>query len=73
MAFKSQSIMEVYSRFTLFFIGFLSLLTSKFYLKTEDSLYHTKTYETVSSNITGTVTIENRVYHPATGSLDMVD
>ncbi|GAB1810907.1 hypothetical protein [Priestia megaterium] len=55
-----------------FFIGFLSLLTSKFYLKTEDPLYHTKTYEAVSSNITGTVTIENRVYHPATDSLDMV-
>ncbi|WP_456364858.1 hypothetical protein C1N73_32425 (plasmid) [Priestia aryabhattai] len=55
-----------------FFIGFLSLLTSKFYLKTEDPLYHTKTCEAVSSNITGTVTIENRVYHPANGSLDMV-
>ncbi|MEM5003306.1 hypothetical protein [Priestia megaterium] len=55
-----------------FFIGFLSLLTSKFYLKTEDPLYHTKTYEEVSSNITGTVTIENRVYHPVTDSLDMV-
>ena len=55
-----------------FFIGFLSLLTSKFYLKTEDPLYHTKTYEAVSSNITGTVTIENRVYHPAINSLDMV-
>ena len=55
-----------------FFIGFLSLLTSKFYLKTEDPLYHTKTYEAVSSNITGTVTIENRVYHPANNSLDMV-
>jgi hypothetical protein len=55
-----------------FFIGFLSLLTSKFYLKTEDPLYHTKTYEAVSSNITGTVTIENRVYHPASSSLDMV-
>ncbi|MGG3771033.1 hypothetical protein ABEU98_29990 [Priestia megaterium] len=55
-----------------FFIGFLSLLTSKFYLKTEDPLYHTNTYESVSSNITGTVTIENRVYHPASSSLDMV-
>ncbi|MEH7554204.1 hypothetical protein V7165_02315, partial [Priestia megaterium] len=55
-----------------FFIGFLSLLTSKFYLKTEDPLYHTNTYEAVSSNITGTVTIENRVYHPANDSLDMV-
>ncbi|MFE8064644.1 hypothetical protein [Priestia aryabhattai] len=55
-----------------FFIGFLSLLTSKFYLKTEDPLYHTKTYEAVSSNITGIVTIEDRVYHPANGSLDMV-
>ncbi|OZT10776.1 hypothetical protein CHN50_20275 [Priestia aryabhattai] len=55
-----------------FFIGFLSLLTSKFYLKTEDPLYHTKTYEAISSNITGTVTIEDRVYHPANGSLDMV-
>ena len=33
---------------------------------------YTKTYEAVSSNITGTVTIENRVYHPATNSLDMV-
>ncbi|WP_155008809.1 hypothetical protein, partial [Priestia megaterium] len=55
-----------------FFIGFLSLLTSKFYLKTEDPLYHTNTYEAVSSNITGTVTIENRVYHPANASLDMV-
>jgi hypothetical protein len=55
-----------------FFIGFLSLLTSKFYLKTEDPLYHIKTYEAVSSNITGTVTIENRVYHPANSSLDMV-
>ncbi|MBY0094553.1 hypothetical protein H7S74_30825 [Priestia aryabhattai] len=55
-----------------FFIGFLSLLTSKFYLKTEDPLYHTKTYEAVSSNITGTGTIENRVYQPATDSLDMV-
>ncbi|MFP7737045.1 hypothetical protein ACLHDF_27665 [Priestia aryabhattai] len=53
-------------------IGFLSLLTSKFYLKTEDPLYHTKTYEAVSSNVTGTVTIENRVYHPANASLDMV-
>ncbi|PFI59457.1 hypothetical protein COI68_27120 [Priestia megaterium] len=55
-----------------FFIGFLSLLTSKFYLKTEDPLYHTNTYESVSSNITGTVTIENRVYHSASSSLDMV-
>ncbi|MFF2597394.1 hypothetical protein ACFVSZ_29215 [Priestia megaterium] len=55
-----------------FFIGFLSLLTSKFYLKTEDPLYHTKTYEAISSNITGTVKIENRVYHPANDSLDMV-
>ncbi|MEH7313788.1 hypothetical protein, partial [Priestia megaterium] len=55
-----------------FFIGFLSLLTSKFYLKTEDPLYHTNNYESVSSNITGTVTIENRVYHPASSSLDMV-
>lgn len=55
-----------------FFIGFLSLLTSKFYLKTEDPLYHTNTYESVSSNITGTVTIENRMYHPASSSLDMV-
>ncbi|MGC9933845.1 hypothetical protein [Priestia aryabhattai] len=55
-----------------FFIGFLSLLTSKFYLKTEDPLYHTNIYKSVSSNITGTVTIENRVYHPANGSLDMV-
>ncbi|MCU7741366.1 hypothetical protein [Priestia megaterium] len=55
-----------------FFIGFLSLLTSKFYLKTEDPLYHTNTYEAVYSNITGTVTIENRVYHPANNSLDMV-
>ncbi len=64
--------MEVYSDVDLFFIGFLSLLTSKFYLKTEDPLYHTKTYEAVSSNITGTVTIENRVYHPASSSLDMV-
>ncbi|MES5266691.1 hypothetical protein [Priestia megaterium] len=35
-------------------------------------MYHIKTYEAVSSNITGTVTIENRVYHPANGSLDMV-
>ena len=83
MAFKKQ--LEDY-RFSLnrnrswkytavlifFFIGFLSLLTSKFYLKTEDPLYHTKTYEAVSSNITGTVTIENRVYHLATDSLDMV-
>ncbi|MCJ7983189.1 hypothetical protein CN367_01675 [Priestia megaterium] len=55
-----------------FFIGFSSLLTSKFYLQTEDPLYHTKTYEAVSSNITGTVMIEKRVYHPATDSLDMV-
>ncbi|WP_176586171.1 hypothetical protein [Priestia megaterium] len=55
-----------------FFIGFLSLLTSKFYLKTEDPLYPTKTYEEVSSNITGTVTNENRVYHPANSSLNMV-
>jgi len=55
-----------------FFIGFLSLLTSKSYLKTEDPLYHTNTYEAVSSNITGTVTIENRVYHPTNASLDMV-
>ncbi|KML24454.1 hypothetical protein [Priestia aryabhattai] len=29
-------------------------------------------YEAVSSNITGTVTIENRVYHVANSSLDMV-
>ena len=29
-------------------------------------------YEAVSSNITGTVTIENRVYHPSNCSLDMV-
>ncbi|MFE3892926.1 hypothetical protein ACFX4Y_25100 [Priestia sp. YIM B13446] len=29
-------------------------------------------YEAVSSNITGTVTIENRVYHAANSSLDMV-
>src|SRR6478609_8076437 len=55
-----------------FFIGFLSLLTSKFYLQTEDPLYHTKTYEAVSSNNKGTVTIEKRVYHPASHSLDMV-
>jgi len=57
-----------------FFIDFLSLLTSKFYLKTEDPLYHTKTYEAVFSNITGTVTItiENHVYHPVDSSLDMV-
>ena len=64
--------MEVYSYFNLFFIGFLSLLTSKFYLKTEDPLHHTNTHEAVSSNITGTVTIENRAYHPASSSLDMV-
>ncbi|MGI8373131.1 hypothetical protein ACR0S5_29095 [Priestia megaterium] len=55
-----------------FFIGFLSLLTSKFYLKTEDPLHHTNTHEAVSSNITGTVTIENRAYHPASSSLVMV-
>ncbi|MGG3196810.1 hypothetical protein [Priestia aryabhattai] len=41
-------------------------------LKTEDPLYHTKTYEVISSNITRTVTIESRVYHSANGSLDMV-
>ncbi|QTL52779.1 hypothetical protein [Priestia aryabhattai] len=55
-----------------FFIGFSSLLTSKFYLQIEDPLYHTKTYEVVSSNITGTVTIEKLVYHRASSSLDMV-
>ena len=62
-----------YTAMLIFFsIGFLSLRTSEFYLQTEDSLYHTKTYEAVSSNITGTVTIEKRVYHPASHSLDMV-
>ncbi|MEK1833476.1 hypothetical protein AAAC51_44840 [Priestia megaterium] len=62
MAFKKQ--LEDYR--------FLSLLTSKFYLKTEDPLYHTKTYKAVSFNITGTVTIENSVYHSTDSSPDMV-
>jgi len=35
-------------------------------------MLHTKTYGAVSSNITGTVTIEDRMYHPASSSLDMV-
>ena len=64
--------MEVYSRFTLFLYRFFILTDIKILLENRSTLYYTNTYEAVSSNITGTVTIENGVYHWANDSLDMV-
>jgi len=64
--------MEVYSRFNLFLYRFFILTDIKILLENRSTLYYTNTYEAVSSNITGTVTIENGVYHWANDSLDMV-
>jgi len=55
-----------------FFLGFLSLLTSKFYIHTDDRLYHTKTFEPISTAGTGNITLEERVYYPTARALDMV-
>ena len=64
--------MEVYNDVDLFLYQFFILTDIEMLLKTEDLLYHTKTYEAVSSNITGTVTIEKNVYHLASSTLDMI-
>jgi len=64
--------MEVYNDVDLFLYQFFILTDIEMLLKTEDLLYHTKTYEAVSSNITGTVTIEKSVYHLASSTLDMI-
>jgi hypothetical protein len=55
-----------------FFLGFLSLLTSKFYIHTDDRLYHTKMFEPISTAGTGNITLEERVYYPTAHALDMV-
>ncbi|WRU97836.1 hypothetical protein RYX51_22820 (plasmid) [Priestia filamentosa] len=54
------------------FLGFFTFLTSKIYIASEETLYHTAAGKTLDLSSSGTVTLEKRTYYPAQHQLEMV-